>query len=935
MASFYNNCQVASSRLHFIHLYFLVILLISITRYPLASHCCHEEERNALLSFKTSLDDYSNRLSSWQQGKKHENCCNWHGITCSNDTFRVVSIDLRNKDLEDYYNQKDPWTKVSSDLPDTMLTGKFSASIFKLTHLEYLDLAYNDFQESQIPRQFSDLTLLTHLDLSFSVFSSSITTQFTNLSSLQFLDLSCQSFDYDYSPCSLVSPSTKWVRGLVNLKVLRLSGVDLYEAISSQENFGEHISYLSNLRSLICLTFHNLSRLSSLKMNHNSELTSPFPIQLANLTSLSILELSNCQLHGSLPYLPQLKELDVGGTLPSSFYNLSQLQYLDLSWNWIKEFYHPSISSLKSVYHIDLSSNNIKGSIPKSICENSSLQFLSLSYNNITGMIPKCISKLQNLRELKVAETLLKAIYSVRLNLDMRFNSDQHSLQPKFSLKYLSLSSCNLKGIFPISICKLTNLVELYLDKNSLTGTIPSCLFKLKYLRRILLRENKLYGPVPVPSHGIEEFDLSNNNFSGEISLELGTILSEATIFGLAGNELSGSIPFTLCATEPGIFSSTQFIDLSNNKLSGTIPSNFGYCGYLSTLKLGKNNLTGEVPNELKYLVGSMKVLQLNDNHLDGAPLKLINKFYELEFLNLANNEFEGSIPAALGSLQYLRFFSLRSNKFNGSIPEEITHLQKLQLLDLSLNNFSGYIPNRLGNLSGFITTNDLEYYYFGDDQLDVATKGIRTEIKKVGDYTSAIDLSCNHLQGNIPEEIGLLTLLYSLNLSHNHFSNGIPESIGNLPVLQSLDLSSNNLSGHIPQSLAITDTLAVLNLSSNNLSGKIPRGPHFDTVSIDGSAFSGNELLCGYPTEKLCEGDLDTSTVHANPANEFDEVDGEDAKEKLLFYACVAFGFVVGFWGLFLVLFLKKQKWWFPYWKIVDSFAVRIIGYIQKKKLN
>ncbi|KAI3878457.1 hypothetical protein MKW92_027460 [Papaver armeniacum] len=1003
MASFYNNSQVASSRLHFIHLYFLVILLISITRYPLASHCCHEEERNALLSFKTSLDDYSNRLSSWQQGKKHENCCNWHGITCSNDTFRVVSIDLRNKDLEDYYNQKDPWTKVSSDPPDTMLTGKFSASIFKLTHLEYLDLAYNDFQESQIPRRFSDLTSLTHLDLSFSVFSSSISTQFTNLSSLQFLDLSCQSFDYDYSPCSLVSPSTKWVRGLVNLKVLRLSGVDLYEAISSQENFCEHISYLSNLRELdlsYCYMsssvfpiheFHNLSRLSSLKMNYNSELTSPFPIQLANLTSLSILELSNCQLHGSVPYLPQLKELDVGrnedlhvdltrlfkhqwpklqkfwisyalvnksipisisnapllvsldassclilGTLPSSFYNLSQLQYLDLSWNWITDFNHPLISNLKSLYHIDLSSNNIKGSIPKSICENSSLRFLSLSYNNITGMIPKCISKLQNLRELKVAETLLKAMfhylsYSGRLNLDMRFNSDQHSLQPKFSLKYLSLSSCNLKGIFPISICKLTNLVELYLDKNSLTGTIPSCLFKLKYLRRILLRENKLYGPVPVPPHGIEEFDLSNNHFSGEISLELGTILSEATIFGLAGNELSGSIPFTLCPTEPGIFSSTQFIDLSNNKLSGTIPSNFGYCGYLSTLKLGKNNLTGEVPNELKYLVGSMKVLQLNDNHLDGAPLKLINKFYELEFLNLANNEFEGSIPAALGSLQYLRFFSLRSNKFNGSIPEEITHLQKLQLLDLSLSNFSGYIPNRLGNLSGFITTNDLEYYYFGDDQLDVATKGIKTEIKKVGDYTSAIDLSCNHLQGNIPEEIGLLTLLYSLNLSHNHFSNGIPESIGNLPVLQSLDLSSNNLSGHIPQSLAITDTLAVLNLSFNKLSGKIPRGPHFDTVSIDGSAFSGNELLCGYPTEKLCDGDLDTSTVHANPANEFDEVYGEDAKEKLFFYASVALGFVVGFWGLFLVLFLNKQKWWFPYWKIVDSFSVRIIGYIQK----
>ncbi|XP_026415880.1 receptor-like protein 56 [Papaver somniferum] len=135
---------------------------------------------------------------------------------------------------------------------------------------------------------------------------------------------------------------------------------------------------------------------------------------------------------------------------------------------------------------------------------------------------------------------------------------------------------------------------------------------------------------------------------------------------------------------------------------------------------------------------------------------------------------------------------------------------------------------------------------------------------------------------------------------------------------LESLDLSFNKLTGLIPYSLPSMNSLGRLNLSYNNLSGTIPRGPHFDTLSGDGSAYLNNSLLCGFYTNNNCEADQRTDATDGNSPN-------EDDKDKLLLYAIIALGFAVGFWGLFFVLLLKKQKWWFPYWRLVDVVAVGV----------
>ncbi|XP_026444811.1 receptor-like protein EIX2 [Papaver somniferum] len=977
----------------FCFLLLLFVPLISITQFPVTCNGCQEHERRALLDFKFSLRDPSNRLDSWQQGSQHENCCDWVGIDCSNDSNpHIVAINLR----------------------ESSLTGKFSASISNITSLEYLDLAFNNFQQSEIPFQLSRLTKLTHLDLSNSHISATISTHFTNLTFLHHLDLS--------GNFMVNSPSLKWVRGLVNLEVLNLGGIDLYEAASLEKNFAESISYLYNLVELDLTScnifttvfptneFRNLSRLSSLKLSNNRDLNFQIPAQLVNVTSLSVLDLSYCGLQGSVPYLPQLTELDVSansnlqpdltrmfqqqwpqlqelsvsftnvsgpipssisnapslvtlsasfcsiqGSLPSSIYNLSRLQSLYLYRNNLTGYIHSSISNLKFLNFLGLSHNNLQGSIPVSICNIVSLQELNLDDNNVTGSLPSCLTKLHNLTVLDVSQNSMQGTVSLidfvnemnLTNLDMSSNKltvviDQNfGMYSKFKLEYLALPSCNLTGSFPTFICEFGKLQHLNLSHNHLTGVIPSCISRLKNFLRFDLSNNEFRGPLPVPPQafvreitgGIPSrdipfeisFDVSNNKLSGEISREGGKRLSRFQAINLASNELSGPIPISICSKDSG---SLQIIDFSNNKLSGIIPASMGYCMDLVSLNLQNNNLTGNVPNELGNAT-SLSYLQLNDNNLKGAPLNFISKFQNLEVLNLANNNFVGDIPAAFGSLDFLRIMSLRWNKYNGSIPEEIMRLNRLQILDLSHNHLSGHIPKSFGKYWRGLTK--VEFYYPDNIQLQMVVKGIMMQFEKLYNYSSGMDLSGNMFGGSIPTEIGSLKGLATLNLSHNGLSDDIPWSVGNMSSLGSLDLSFNRLSGHIPQSLTSLDFLGVLNVSYNELSGRIPRGDHFDTLSIDGWAFIGNNLLCGEPTKKICHGDQVASTNDTNRTNKSQEDDQENTKERILFYVVIALGFVVGFWGLFLVLLLRKEKWWLSYWRFVDCVADRVMSCIQR----
>ncbi|XP_012830023.1 PREDICTED: probable LRR receptor-like serine/threonine-protein kinase At3g47570 [Erythranthe guttata] len=84
------------------------------------------------------------------------------------------------------------------------------------------------------------------------------------------------------------------------------------------------------------------------------------------------------------------------------------------------------------------------------------------------------------------------------------------------------------------------------------------------------------------------------------------------------------------------------------------------------------------------------------------------------------------------------------------------------------------------------------------------------------------------------------------MSLAHNLLDGSIPESVGKMVSLESIDLSYNNPSGSIPKSFEALQQLDYFNVSFNALRGEIPTGGPFVNFTLE--SFKGNEALCGIP---------------------------------------------------------------------------------------
>ncbi|EYU34801.1 hypothetical protein MIMGU_mgv1a023857mg [Erythranthe guttata] len=923
---------------------------------------CKENEKKALIKFKENIIDPSNRLSSWIIGG---DCCEWSGVICSNKTGHVIKLNLRN-----------------SFPSNSALGGAIDFSLLQLKYLTDLDLSMNNFEGTQIPHFFGSFAELRYLNLSGASFSGKIPQNIANLSRLQYLDLGF------YEPDS-VENDLQWVSGLHSLKYLNLEGVNLYTTSSY---------WLQTINTLPSLLELHLPQCQLMNL--------PKSIPFVNFTSLSILDLSNNGFNSTIPKwlfnLTNLKSLDLNsnslqGELSDMFSELTSLENLDLSSNFEIEGRLPKgLGVLCNLQKLSLDYNRLNGSIAEFVdglsqCTNPKLETLNLGYNNLDGNLPSSLGLLNSLRylllwgnsftelylssnrmggeipqsfgqlksmsvmELRdnswegiVTEAHLANLSSLReisigrfsRNVSLKFDISS-DWTPPFVLKYVKIQGCNLGPKFPSFLRNQTDLEriiinfagisdvipdwflemdlelhELDVAYNQLSGRVPNSL-RFKTDSNVDLSSNNFEGPLPLWSSNLTTLYLRDNKFSGPIPKNIGTAMPFMTDMDISRNRLNGTIPFSI----GNMAALTTFV-VSSNYLNGEIPDFWDSMPMLYIVDMSNNTLSGKIPASIGNLLG-LKFLVLSTNNLSGILPPSLRNCTELASLDLGDNKLSGKIPPWIGSkMSSLLILRLRNNSFTGTIPSQICNLSVLHILDVSKNNLSGEIPACVGNLTGFKTEFTSEHTALYQGRLQVVAKGRLLQYDSILYLVNSVDLSRNSFSGAIPAEITTLFRLGTLNLSTNQLTGEIPATIGRFERIETLDLSMNGLSGHIPPSIVSLTFLNHLNLSYNNLSGPIPRGNQFETLNVDPTIYEGNSFLCGFPLPAKCYRP-EIAPFPGVDAGESD--DDNDELERVWLFISVGMGFFVGFWGFCGSLVIKK-RWRDLYFNYVGRLINRIV---------
>ncbi len=553
----------------------------------------------------------------------------------------------------------------------------------------------------------------------------------------------------------------------------------------------------------------------------NNALTGNIPSELGDNPLLERLNLSN--------------NTALGGGIPLSFQNLTNLQRLHLQNNSHADTLPDILSQLIALERLYLQNNQFYGPIPSGLGNLSNLSHLYLQNNDFTGCIPEEFSNL--------------------CGDDVRLQNNEclSHANGDFSLFCLD-SSCE---------------------------TIPNCVCPKPVDYDALM---ELY----LATNGDQWLNNSNWGQNCDLSTWHGITtngIDEVTKIDLRENGLTGSLPDNWDS-----YPALKTLLLMNNAVDGNIPSSLGSSNSITIINFNTNNLDGVLPPELGDITQLEQLIVSNNDSLSGSIPESYSNLSKLRFLYLQNNNHIGEIPASLGTIDSLERLLLQNNNFTGNIPSTFGSVSNLERLYLQNNDLEGCIPSSFSNLCTLdirLQNNDCLSHEQGDfalfcldptceiiegcpcpqpadylglvsmyDSLDgpnwTNQEGWKMDCDICSWYgitcdgsgrVTRIDLRENNLGGSIPVEIGSFDNLRSLFLQGNAISDTIPASIGDLEDLLRLHLSSNNLSGEIPSSIVNLSNLENLYLQNNALVGSIPSNLD-QLTNLNNLYLSNNQLI-------------------------------------------------------------------------------------------
>ncbi|XP_038689625.1 leucine-rich repeat receptor-like serine/threonine-protein kinase BAM3 [Tripterygium wilfordii] len=543
---------------------------------------------------------------------------------------------------------------VGLDISNLNVSGSFSSAITELKGLVNLSIHDNSLS-GEFPSEIHKLARLQFLNISNNQFSGELNWNFGQLTDLEVLD----TYDNNFNGSLPLN-----VTELAKIKYLDFGGNYFTGEIPTSYGSFKQLKWLSlkgnDLGGLIPGELGNLTTLEQLFLAYYNQFDGGIPPEFGKLINLVHLDLAICGLKGPIPpELGNLKKLDtlflhgneLSGSIPPQLGNLSSLKSLDLSRNALTGDIPFEFSGLRELTLMNLFINKLHGEIPHSIAELPNLEVLKIWKNNLTGAIPPKLGENGKLTD-------------------------------------LDLSSNKLTGLVPKSLCSGRRLNNLILFNNFLFGPLPESLGQCATLEKVRMGQNYLSGSIPkgfLYLPGLSLLELQNNYLSGLIQQNTSKVPSKLEQLIVSNNRLSGPLPSSI-----GNFSSLQVLLLNGNRFTGEILPEIGRLENVLKLDFSRNNFSGGIPPEISSC-SMVSYLDVSQNKLSGPIPIQITQIHLLNYLNVSWNNLSSSLPKEIGSMKSLTSADFSHNNFSGSVPE---------FGQYSLFNYTSFLGNPL--LCGF-----------------------------------------------------------------------------------------------------------------------------------------------------------------------------------------------------------------------------------------
>jgi len=589
-------------------------------------------------------------------------------------------------------------------LNDNHFIGNIGPNIASFTSLEYLNFERNQFQ---IPISFTPFS--NHSNLKFiygngnkvildshstlktwvpkfqlQVLQLSSTTEANSIPLPNFLFYQYKLTTVDFSGCKLGGEFPNWfLENNTKMEDLNLENCSFIGdfQLPSRPNLNMVRIDVSNNAITGPMLGHNISsifpKLIHLNMSRNA-IQGSIPYDLSHLSSLKELDMSDNQLSGEIPHnisgdgseltFLRFSNNKLHGSVPPILSMFSLLEYLLLDGNSLSGNIPINFFNSSTLEHLDISNNNFIGKIPSQIKNSIGLVELSMSNNHFEGSIPSELVELERLTYLDLSQNNLIGCVPSFVNS---------------SATFIHLSNNNLSCLSQNMFGEKTSLVTLDLSNNQIINGFHDLIHDLDHTRLNILL-------------------LKGNHFKETIPKELCQLV-DLNILDLSYNDFVGNIPNCLGKMP---FENND-PNTSRDKFNGITRNRYG--AYNNRFGKEKTNFTSKersetyTTNVLVYMSG----IDLSHNKLNGSIPSQLGNLTRIRALNLSNNFFTGKIPATFSNLVQVESLDLSFNMLSGQIPPQLSGLTSLEVFSVAHNNLSGATPERKGQ---FITFDEGSY---------------------------------------------------------------------------------------------------------------------------------------------------------------------------------------------------------------------------------